>query len=169
MTDWATGTALWYSSGAPPLPIRWVLVRDPAGKQPTVAYFSTDIHQSAPTIIADFVKRWSLEVTFEEVRAHLGIETQRQWSDKAIERTTPALLGLYSLTVLMAYAFYSDGNFPLLQAAWYHKKHASFHDVLTLVRYRLWCHFLFQTSALPPDLRLLSPDMVERLLSAVCY
>lgn len=169
VVDWATGTALWYSTGTPPLHIRWVLVRDPEGERPTVAYFSTDIHQSAPTVIADFVKRWSHEVTFEEVRAHLGVETQRQWSDKAIERTTPALLGLYSLTVLMAFAFHPDGSIPLPQAAWYHKNHASFHDVLTLVRYRFWCQFLFQTSAIPPDLRLLSPVQGERLLSAVCY
>lgn len=167
--DWATGTALWYSTGTSPLHIRWVLVRDPAGKRPTVAYFSTDVYQSAPTIIADFVKRWSLEVTFEETRAHLGLETQRQWSDKAIERTTPALLGLFSLTVLLALAFHPDGQIPLRQTAWHLKSYATFSDVLALVRWRLWLHSLFQTSALPPALRLLSPVQVARLLSAVCY
>lgn len=85
--DWTTGTALWYSTGKPPLPIRWILVRDPSGKKATRAFFSTDLHQSPSAIIRDFVVRWSLEVTFEESRAHLGIETQRQWSDLAIERT----------------------------------------------------------------------------------
>ena len=36
------------------------------------------------------------------VRTHLGVETQRQWSDLAIARTTPALLGLFSWTTLAA-------------------------------------------------------------------
>lgn len=169
IVDWATGTALWYSTGTPPLSIRWVLVRDPQGKRDTVAYFSTDVHQSAPTIITDFVKRWAHEVTFEEARAHLGIETQRQWSERAIERTTPALFGLFSLVVLMAHAFCPEGQIPWPQAAWYPKTHASFRDLLSLVRRRLWLHILFQTDALPPDLRLISTPQVEHLLSAVCY
>ena len=169
IVDWATGTALWYSTGTPPILIRWVLVRDPLGERDTVAYFSTDIHQSAPTIIADFVKRWSHEVMFEESRAHLGIETQRQWSDKAIARSTPMLFGLFSLVALIAHALYPDGQIPLPQAAWYHKTHASFHDLLIVVRQRLWLHFLFQTSALPPAVRLFSHEQVARLLSAVCY
>lgn len=169
IVDWATGTALWYSTGTPPLLLRWVLVRDPQGKRETVAYFSTDVHQSAPTVIADFVKRWSHEVTFEEARAHLGIETQRQWSDLAIERTTPALFGLFSLVVIMALALCPDGQIPWPQAAWYPKTHASFHDLLSLVRRRLWSHLLFQTHALPPDLRLFSTPQVEHLLSALCY
>ena len=76
------------------MPIRWVLTRDPQGARPAKALFSTDQAQPAEEIISDFMKRWSLEATFEEGRAHLGLETQRQWSDRAIERTTPLLLGL---------------------------------------------------------------------------
>ena len=87
-----TGLAWWYRFGSTPLPIRWVLTRDPAGKRPPKALFSTDQTQPAEEIVRDFMKRWSLETTFEESRAHLGIETQRQWSDLAIERTTPLLL-----------------------------------------------------------------------------
>lgn len=71
-----TGTALWYCSGYAPLPIRWVLTRDPKGKRPPKAIFSTDLTLSAEEIIQDFMKRWSLEATFEEGRAHLGIETR---------------------------------------------------------------------------------------------
>ena len=48
--------------------------------------------------------RWSLEAIFEEGHAHLGIETQRQWSDLAIQRTTPLLFGLYSLVTLFGQA-----------------------------------------------------------------
>ena len=90
--EMCTGTALWYRYGSDPLPIRWVLTRDPLGKRPPKAIFSTNPTQTAEQIVSDFMKRWSLEVTFEESRAHLGIETQRQWSDLAIERSTPLLL-----------------------------------------------------------------------------
>jgi ribosomal protein L28 len=167
--DWTTGTALWYSTGMTPLAIRWVLVRDPKGKMETRAFFSTDPYQDARTIIADFVKRWSIEVTFEEGRAHLGIETQRQWSDLAIERTTPALFGLFSIVILMAQAFFPDGNVPLPQDAWYPKDHACFHDLLALVRRRIWHQYLFQTGANSPALRLVTRHRFEHLLSAVCY
>jgi hypothetical protein len=169
LMDWITGTALWYTTGTTPLLIRWVLVRDPAGKRPLRAFFTTDAHAPAPTISGAFVKRWSLDVTFEEGRAHLGIETQRQWSTPAIARTTPALFGLFSLVVLMAHALYPDGLIPVPQTAWYPKAHVSFHDLLALVRRRLWLHCLFQTAALSPDLRLITAAQVEQLLSAVCY
>jgi hypothetical protein len=169
VVDWATGTALWYTTGTPPLPLRWVLVRDPHGQRPLRAFFSTESAQAAPSIIADFVNRWPLEVTFEEARTHLGLETQRQWNDLAIERTTPALLGLFSLIVLLAQALYPTDGLPLAQAAWYPKTHATFHDVLALVRRRLWQQYLFQTDAASPDLRFIGTQQVETLLSAVCY
>lgn len=167
--DWTSDTALWYSTGTAPLPIRWVLVRDPAGKLPTRAYFSTDLEQPAPTIVTDVVKRWSIEVTFEESRAHLGIETQRQWNDLAIERTTPALFGLFSLVVLLGQALYPHGQLPLPQSAWYHKTVASFSDVLALVRQALWGNFNYQTSAVDPDLLLIPRTDLQRLAYAVCY
>ncbi len=113
-----TGTALWYRYGSDPLPIRWVLTRDPAGKRPPKVIFSTDPTQTAEQIVSDFMKRWSLEVTFEEGRAHLGIETQRQWSDRAIERSTPLLFGLYSLVTLFGQALHPAGHIPVAQAAW---------------------------------------------------
>ena len=169
IVDWASGTALWYTTGTPPLAIRWVLVRDPQGKRPLRAFFSTEPAQEAPSIIADFVNRWPLEVTFEEAHTHLGLETQRQWSDLAIERTTPALLALFSLIVVLAQALYPTGRLPLAQAAWYPKTHATFHDVLALVRRRLWQQRLFQTAATPSDLRFIGSAQVEHLLSAVCY
>jgi hypothetical protein len=167
--DWTTGTALWYSTGTAPLPIRWVLVRDPAGKLPMRAYFSTDLEQPAPAIIADVVKRWAIEVTFEESRAHLGVETQRQWNDLAIERTTPALLGLFSLIALLGRALYPDGHLPLPQSAWYHKTEASFSDVLALVRQALWGNFNYQTSAVDPDMVLIPRADLQRLAYTVCY
>ncbi|MEM7283208.1 MAG: hypothetical protein AAF438_16450 [Pseudomonadota bacterium] len=167
--DWVSGVSLWYSTGTPPLLIRWVLVRDPSGQRQTVAFFSTDIHQDPRSIIATFVKRWATEVTFEIGRAHLGIETQRQWSDKAIERTTPALFALFSIVVLMVHPLYGDRTLPLPQAAWYPKSHATFHDLIAILRCHLWHHLLFQTPANSPDLWIFKPPRIHQLLSSAAY
>jgi len=164
-----TGTACWYRFGSVPLPIRWVLTRDPAGKRPAKALFCTDPAQPAEEIVGDFMKRWSLESTFEEGRAHLGLETQRQWSDLAVERTTPLLLGLYSLVTLFGHALAPNGQLPLKQTAWYHKQAATFLDVLALVRRHLWGNFAFPTSPSDPNVVLLPRSMLAQLAHAVCY
>ncbi|WP_165422922.1 IS701 family transposase [Ktedonosporobacter rubrisoli] len=148
--DFCTGSALWYRTGSAPLPLRWVLTRDPQGKRPPKAIFCTDPTQTAEEIIKDFMKRWSLEVTFEEGRAHLGIETQRQWSDQAIERSTPVLFGLYSLVTLFGQALHPDGQLLIAQAAWYRKHTATFCDVLALIRRHLWDLQTFPTSPTDP-------------------
>jgi hypothetical protein len=101
--DIATGTNLWYTPGFDPLPIRWVLVRDPAGKFDPTAFLCTDLEADPRQILAWIIARWGLEVTFQEARLHLGLETQRQWSDLAIARTTPILLGLFSLITLIVF------------------------------------------------------------------
>jgi hypothetical protein len=82
--------------------------------------------------------RWSLEVTFEEAREHLGMEPQRQWSDLAIARTTPVILGLFSLVVMLARRLQPDGKVPILTTAWYQKTEATFSDCLALARKHLW-------------------------------
>lgn len=167
--EMCTGTALWYRSGYDPLPIRWVLTRDPLGKRPPKAIFSTDLRLLAEEIIQDFMKRWSLEVTFEESRAHLGIETQRQWSDLAIERSTPLLFGLYSLVALFGHALDPDRCLPVAQAAWYRKQAATFRDVLAVVRRHLWGHETFYTSPTDPDVVLVPRATLQRWSLAVCY
>ena len=117
----------------------------------------------------DFMKRWSLESTFEESREQLGIETQRQWSDLAVERTTPLLFGLYSLVTLFGQALHPDGTIPVAQSAWYHKPRATFRDVFTVVRQHLWGNFSFPTSATDPDVVLLPRSTLSRLAYAACY
>jgi len=164
-----TGTALWYRYGFDPLPIRWVLTRDPKGKRPPKAIFSTDLTQTAQQIVSDFMKRWSLEVTFEEGRAHLGIETQRQWSDLAIERSTPLLFGLYSLVALFGHALHPDGHIPVAQAAWYRKQIATFRDVLAGIRRHLWGSGTFPTSSTDPAAVLVPRSTLERLSLALRY
>lgn len=133
-----TDTALWHVEGQEPVPIRWVLVVDPTGKLDPLPLFSTDVNLSAEQIINLFIERWSIEVTFEEVRCHTGVETQRQWSDGAIARTTPALMGIFSLVCLMANAILGDRELEKDEAAWYQKDNGTFSDVLTLVRKELW-------------------------------
>lgn len=169
MLQICTGTALWYRSGYDPLPIRWVLTRDPAGRRPPKAIFSTDPGQPAEEIIQDFMKRWSLEVTFEESRAHLGIETQRQWSDLAIERSTPLLFGLYSVVTLFGRALSPDGQIPVAQAAWYRKQTATFRDVLAAVRRQVWGQETFCTSLTDPAAVLVPRTTLQRWSLAVCY
>jgi DDE superfamily endonuclease len=92
-----TDTAVWYHSGLPAVAIRWLLIRDPQGEFAPQALVTTQLDHTPSQLLEWFVRRWTMEVTFEEARTHLGIETQRQWSDLAISRTTPALFGLYSL------------------------------------------------------------------------
>jgi hypothetical protein len=144
--DLATGTALWHRSGTAPLPIRWVLLRDPTGTMKPTALCCTDPTVEATQAIAWVVARWNVKVTFEEVRAHLGLEAQRQWSTRAIGRTTPCLFGLFSLVVLMAKVLHPL-DLPTRQAAWYAKEEATFADALAAVRGHLLTHWHFPESA----------------------
>lgn len=165
----ATGTAHWYRLGQEVLPIRWVIVRDPKGRLRPRAYFSTRQADTAREIVVQFIKRWSIEATFEESRAHLGIETQRQWSDLAIERSTPCLLGIYALVALMARALHPTGDVAVRTSAWYSKSEATFSDVLAAVRHHLWNTISFEKSASAADYVKISRDDYNRLIQAVCY
>jgi len=167
----ATGTAVWYHSGKPPVPIRWVLITDP-GKHPfePQALLSTDPTVLAQQIIEWFVLRWQEEVTLEESRAHLGIETQRQWSDQAIARTTPLLLGLFSLVTLLAHQFLQGGDMPIRTAAWYeHKRLPTFSDTLAFVRQQLWPSVFFGTSQEKADVIEIPRSLFARLSETVAY
>jgi hypothetical protein len=154
LVELASGTAVWYHPGLPVVPLRWVLLRDPQGELEPQALLSTVLTVPPRQIVEWFVLRWQLEVTFEEARAHLGIETQRQWSDLAILRTTPALLGLFALVTLFAHQVLQGQPLPVRQAAWYPKALPTFVDTLALVRHQLWPVTFSYLS--PPQ-----PEMVE--------
>lgn len=130
----ASGTAVWYHPGIRAVPLRWVLIRDPLKQFETQALLCTAQEATPSFILECFVQRWQVEVTFEEARAHLGLETQRQWSDKAIARTTPCLLALYSLVTLAAQELFSTGQLYRRCAAWYPKPQATFSDTIAAVR-----------------------------------
>lgn len=164
----ATGTALWYRRGTPPLPIRWVLVRCPECTFRPHAFFCTDQATCPAQLLAWYVGRWNVEVTFAEVRAHLGFETQRQWADRAIARTTPCLLGLFSLVTLLARVLH-PATLPTRYAAWYPKTDASFADALAAVRRHLWASHNNAPSAAAPEHPLIPGPWWDALYEAACY
>lgn len=165
----ASAMALWYHSGMPVIPLRWVLIRDPLGQFETQALLCTDL-QATPAFVLDcFVQRWQMEVTFEEARLHLGVETQRQWSDKAIARTTPCLLSLYSIVTLAAQHLYSTGQVFLRDAAWYAKQQATFSDTIASVRRWLWSHEYFSTSLNETDMIKIPRPLLDRFIDSLCY
>jgi len=164
-----TDTAVWYHTGLPPLMLRWVLIRDPQQQFEPQALLSTQLPHSPAPILAWFVRRWTMEVTLQETRAHLGIETQRQWSDLAISRTTPALFGLYSLVTLLAQSLPPAQTRLVRTAAWYAKPRPTFSDALAMVRRELWSHSHFSRSRTKSEAVEIPCSLWERLTDALCY
>lgn len=144
-----SGTAVWYHTGKPPVPIRWVLVRDPQGKFDPQAFLCSRLETPATQILTWFVHRWSVEVTFKEVRTPLGVETQRQGSNLAIARTTPTLLALFSVVTLMAHHLSQQQSLP--------------------VRARVWQSSTFSSSVAKADRVKIPAALLERLTEALCY
>jgi DDE superfamily endonuclease len=165
----ATDTAVWYHSGKPPVAIRWVLIRDPQERFKPQALLSTHLEHTCEQMLAWFVRRWTMEVTFEDARAHLGMETQRQWNDRAIARTTPALLSLYSIITLTAHLLIEKGATCVRSTAWYRKTRPTFSDAIALVRRQLWDHIHFSTSLQETDMIQIPSELFERFMDAVCY
>jgi len=168
MVEIASNTAVWYSTGLFAVPLRWVLVRDPQGRFKTQALLCTDLKADPQKILACFVMRWQLEVTFQEARRHLGFETQRQWSDLAIRRTTPSLLGLFSIVTLLAHQQKAQVSASVRITAWYDKPRPTFSDTLALVRKELWAQEIFCGSSRQSDMVKVPREFMERLTDAVC-
>jgi hypothetical protein len=164
-----TDTAVWYHSGLPAVAIRWLLIRDPQGEFAPQALVTTQLDHTPSQLLEWFVRRWTMEVTFEEARTHLGIETQRQWSDLAISRTTPALFGLYSLVTLLAQSLPPAQTRRVRTAAWYAKPRPTFSDALALVRRELWSQYYFSRSRTKSEIVEIPRSLLERLTDAVCY
>jgi hypothetical protein len=165
----STHQAVWYHTGQSPVPIRFILIRDCSGKFDPQALLSTDTSLDPLDILVFFKRRWQMEPTFRHVREHLGVETQRQWSDKAIARTTPALLGLFSIVTLLAHHLFSRQAIPVRTAAWYPKTLPTFSDAFALVRQRLWCSCLFQTSQSQAESVKVPRDLFDRFTELLAY
>jgi Archaeal putative transposase ISC1217 len=151
------------------VPVRWVLVRDPKGELDPQAFLATDINASPQDILAWFVARWQVEVTFEEVRAHLGVETQRQWSDKAIVRTTPALLGLFSLVTIWMHELSKSRKLKIRTAAWYPKAALTLSDAIAAVRREIWAQQISFMSRPHRDRIEIPRRIWQRMQNALAY
>jgi hypothetical protein len=154
--------------GEPVRPIRWVLVRDPTGRLAPCADFSTCTHDRPRAVGQRFITPWTIATTFEESRPPLGLETQRQWSDRAIEPTTPCLFGLYAVVTLLAHALHLDSKVPVPRTAWYAKSYTTFADVLAAGRHPVWDDFTFSTSPHDSDLVGIPRSELSRLAQAIC-
>jgi len=168
--EYVSRTAVWYHSGMPPAAIRWVLVRDPSGQRDAQAFLCTDLDLEPTAILQRFVCRWRIETTFQEVRQHLGVETQRQWSDLAILRTTPALLGLYSLVTVWAHGLTQKSSTVVLPhpAAWYNKHQPTFSDAIAAVRRVLWSPPSFSTCRSGSESIEIPVTLLNRFVETLC-
>lgn len=164
--EYLTFTCLWYHAGFTPVTLRIVLVKTPGGKNEAEAFFSTDVNIEPIQIIRYFVLRWNIEVTFEETRAHLGVETQRQWSDKAIARATPLLMGLFSFVTLTALKMHQIK--PLIStetASWYDKKgDLTFSDIISVVKRSIWSNRYFSKSYDSLDFEKYTDETINSLI-----
>lgn len=165
----STDIAVWYHAGKAPVTVRWVLIRDPQERFKAQALWSTNLAHTVEQIVNWFVRRWTMEVTFEEARAHLGMETQRQWNDRAIARTTPALLSLYSIITLMAHLLIEKGVSHVRSTVWYTKTYPTFSDAIALVRRHLWDHIHFSMSQQETDMVQIPRALFERFMDAMSY
>jgi len=164
-----SATAVWRHAGLPVVPIRWVLLRDPQRRFEPQALLCTDPARDPLQIVRWFVRRWQVEVTFREARDHLGVETQRQWSDRAIGRTTPCLLGLFSLVALLAARLDRRARAAVLTDAWYRKSRPTFADTLAAVRRRFWREQGLLLSRRRSEVRKLSPALRHGIAYALCH
>lgn len=145
-----------------------MLIRDPQQRFDPQALLCTDLTQSPLTIVSWFVRRWQVEVTFQEARRTLGVETQRQWVQQAIARTTPCLLAVFSLVTLLAGRLVRPGTLPLPQDAWYPKTRPTFADALAAVRQYYWRQLGFRRSNSREQVAKLPPVLRECLIYALC-
>jgi DDE superfamily endonuclease len=182
--DIVSGTALWHTPGraSAPVPVRWVIARDPdppSERTEPLIVACTNIAAMPEQILSWYSRRWSVEVTFRELRDHLGLETQRQWSPKAIRRTTPALFALFSLVTLMADGLRRSHRPPTpLLAAWSRKETPTFVDALAAVRRALWtqeasqpvaARRAFQTSRRGRSVGKVTRTIEDRLAELICW
>ena len=166
--EYAHGTALWHHGGKPIVPILWVLVRYPDGRREPEAFLCTDTQADPRDVLDCFNRRWAVETTYEEARAHLGMETQRQWSDPAVFRTTPLLLGLYSVVTLYVHQNAERFALPPRRAAWYPKPAPTFADALARLRRHLWFERIVMSAKSTDMTEPIAPEL-QGILDAVCY
>jgi DDE superfamily endonuclease len=169
VVEFCSAMAVWRHAGLPVVPIRWVLLRDPQRRFDPQALLCTDPERDPLQIVRWFVQRWQVEVTFREARDHLGVETQRQWSDRAIARTTPCLLALFSIVTLLAARLSHPARVAVCMDAWYRKPHPTFTDSLAAVRRQFWCEQGLLMSRRSAEATKLRPALRHGIAYALCH
>jgi DDE superfamily endonuclease len=164
-----SATAVWRHAGPPVVPIRWVLLRDPRHRFDPQALLCTDPGRDPQQIVRWSVQRWQVEVTFREARDQLGVETQRQWSDLAIARTTPCLLALFSVVALLAARLGRHARSAVWADAWYRKPRPTFADTLAAVRRQLRAEQGLLTSWRRSEATKLHPALRHGIAYALCH
>jgi hypothetical protein len=166
----ASDTAIWFHYGKKPVPIRWLLIRDPKGSFEPQALLSINRDVEPLQMLNYFILRWTMEVTFQEARAQLGVETNRQFSDLAIARTTPLLFALFSVVTLAAHESVQLQELSIRRTSWYCKTYPTFSDALATVRQRLWlAPRLFDRSSCRHDIIKLPKLLYERFIDTLSY
>lgn len=163
--EYTTGKHLWYAYGIPPVAIHWVLIRDPEDQLDPVVLMSTNLEHDPIWIIESFVSRWKLETTFEEVRRHLGYETQRHWGDLSVDRISPCMFASFSIICLCADSLSKTEEISPEATAWYKKKKITFSDALSAVRWSIFSKKLFSGSWVNTTLR---KKDIEAIISWAC-
>lgn len=129
-----SGTGLWYRCGTKATWTRWVYVRYPEDKRRDEVLYTTDSNLKPHEIVEMYVTRWSLEITFEETRRHLGLETLRNRTLTAVQRSVPMLLALYSFIMVWFAVNKKEMTTRIGAAPWYKKKALTFSDILDAAR-----------------------------------
>lgn len=137
-----SGTGHWYKAGEGLVPVRWVYVHDLTGTHRDEYFYSTDVDMTAQAIIEEYTGRWSIETTFEDARAYLGLESTRGWCERTVGRAEPCLLGLYSVVALM-YWLLPPADQDQGVVEWEGKEGVTFSDAISAVRRWLWAHWVF--------------------------
>jgi hypothetical protein len=136
-----SGRGHWYKSGQGLVALRWVFVRDDSGTHRDEYFYSTDPSLAPETIIALYTGRWNIETTFQELRAHLGLESTRGWCRRTVLRAAPCLFGLYTLVTLLFVSLPPDQRTG--SVGWPGKATVTFSDALSAVRRWLWSSWVF--------------------------
>ena len=138
------GTGHWFKSGKGLVPVLWVFVRDRTGTHRDSYLFSTDLTLTAARLIETYTSRWSIETTFQELRAYLGLETTRGWKERTVLRAAPCLFGLYSVVAVL-YAALPAGTDQPGAVTYRGKTEVAFSDAITAVRRQLWLEGVFES------------------------
>jgi hypothetical protein len=165
----ATESAVWSHAGKPPMLLRWVLVRDPHTCCEPLALWSTHLDHPPEPIRTRWIRRWTIEVTREEARAHRGLETPRQWHARALARTTPALLRRDAIVTRTAHPLLQKEPTIVRATAWYAKRRPTYAEAMALGRRHLWDQRHCSTSQPETDRIQIPRVLFDRFIDMVCY